>query len=44
MMLNLIGLQSSSPFAGLVGIGIAIVFIFILIVGILKRYKRCPFR
>ena len=42
MMLNLIGLQSSSPFAGLVGIGIAIVFIFILIVGILKRYKRCP--
>jgi flotillin len=32
----------SSPFAGLVGIGIAILFIFILIVAMVKRYKRCP--
>ncbi|WP_139059045.1 flotillin family protein [Polaribacter reichenbachii] len=32
----------SSPFAGLVGIGIAILFIFILIVAMIKRYKRCP--
>lgn len=40
-MLNLMILQSS-PFAGLVGIGIAILFIFILIVAMVKRYKRCP--
>ena len=40
-MLNFIILQSS-PFAGLVGIGIAILFIFILIVAMIKRYKRCP--
>ncbi|APZ46466.1 flotillin [Polaribacter reichenbachii] len=40
-MLNLMILQSS-PFAGLVGIGIAILFIFILIVAMIKRYKRCP--
>lgn len=40
-MLNFIVLQSS-PFAGLVGIGIAILFIFILIVAMIKRYKRCP--
>ena len=40
-MLNFILLQSS-PFAGLVGIGIAILFIFILIVAMIKRYKRCP--
>ena len=40
-MLNFITLQSS-PFAGLIGIGIAILFIFILIVAMIKRYKRCP--
>ena len=40
-MLNFIILQSS-PFAGLVGIGIAILFIFILVVAMVKRYKRCP--
>ena len=40
-MLNFIILQSS-PFAGLIGIGIAILFIFILIVAMIKRYKRCP--
>ena len=40
-MLNLIILQTS-PFAGLVGIGIAILFIFILIIAMIKRYKRCP--
>ncbi|MCI2230271.1 flotillin family protein [Polaribacter sp. MSW13] len=40
-MLNFIVLQSS-PFAGLVGIGIAILFIFILLVAMIKRYKRCP--
>ena len=40
-MLNLIVLQSS-PFAGLIGIGIAILFIFILLVAMIKRYKRCP--
>lgn len=40
-MLKLIVLQSS-PFAGLIGIGIAILFIFILIVAMIKRYKRCP--
>ena len=40
-MLNFILLQSN-PFAGLIGIGIAILFIFILIVAMIKRYKRCP--
>tara|TARA_R110001592_G_scaffold151_6_gene886 strand:- start:2261 stop:3676 length:1416 start_codon:yes stop_codon:yes gene_type:complete len=40
-MLNLIVLQSS-PFAGLVGIGIAILFIFIVLMTLVKRYKRCP--
>jgi len=40
-MLNSIVLQSSQ-FAGLVGIGIAILFIFILLVAMIKRYKRCP--
>jgi flotillin len=40
-MLKLIVLQSS-PFAGLIGIGIAILFVFILIVAMIKRYKRCP--
>ena len=32
----------SSPFAGLVGIGIAILFVFILLFAMIKRYKRCP--
>ena len=41
MMLNLIGLQSNS-FAGLIGIGIAILFIFILLIAMISRYKRCP--
>ena len=41
MMLNLIGLQSNS-FAGLIGIGIAILFIFILLIAMINRYKRCP--
>jgi flotillin len=40
-MLKLIILQSS-PFAGLIGIGIAILFIFILLIAMVKRYKRCP--
>ena len=40
-MLNFIVLQSN-PFAGLIGIGIAILFIFILLVAMIKRYKRCP--
>ena len=40
-MLNLMILQASQ-FAGLVGIGIAILFIFILVVAMIKRYKRCP--
>ena len=40
-MIKLLILQTSS-FAGLVGIGIAILFIFILIVAMIKRYKRCP--
>tara|TARA_R110002074_G_scaffold161739_1_gene319982 strand:- start:1538 stop:2965 length:1428 start_codon:yes stop_codon:yes gene_type:complete len=40
-MIKLLILQTSS-FAGLVGIGIAILFIFILIVTMIKRYKRCP--
>ena len=40
-MLNLIVLQSSQ-FAGLIGIGVAILFIFILLVTMIKRYKRCP--
>jgi flotillin len=40
-MLNLIVLQSS-PIAGLVGIGIAILFIFILLMTLVKRYQRCP--
>lgn len=40
-MLNLIVLQNS-PFAGLIGIGIAILFVFILLITLVKRYKRCP--
>ena len=40
-MIQLLLLQSS-PFAGLIGIGIAILFIFILLVAMIKRYKRCP--
>ncbi|TYP99992.1 flotillin [Tenacibaculum adriaticum] len=40
-MLNFIVLQTS-PFAGLAAIGIAILFIFILITALIKRYKRCP--
>ncbi|CAI8253237.1 MAG: Uncharacterised protein [Polaribacter sp. SA4-10] len=40
-MLNLMIIQSS-PFAGLVGIGIAILFVFILLFAMIKRYKRCP--
>jgi flotillin len=40
-MFNLIVLQSS-PYAGLIGIGIAILFIFIVLMTLVKRYKRCP--
>ncbi|MGY0426677.1 MAG: flotillin family protein, partial [Polaribacter sp.] len=40
-MLNLMILQDGS-FAGLIGIGIAILFIFILLIAMIKRYKRCP--
>ena len=40
-MLNLIVLQSGFP-AGVIGIGIAILFIFLLVVALIKRYKRCP--
>lgn len=40
-MLNLITLQITQ-FSGLIGVGIAILFIFILIIAMIKRYKRCP--
>ncbi|MDC9723491.1 MAG: SPFH domain-containing protein [Urechidicola sp.] len=40
-MLKLILLQINS-FAGVVGIGIAILFIFVLLLTLIKRYKRCP--
>ncbi len=40
-MINIISLQASS-FAGVIGIGIAILFVFILFVTLIKRYKRCP--
>ncbi|WP_298763126.1 flotillin family protein [uncultured Polaribacter sp.] len=40
-MLNLINLQITQ-FSGLIGVGIAILFIFILIIAMVKRYKRCP--
>ena len=40
-MINLLILQANS-FAGLVGIGIAVLFIFILLIAMIKRYKRCP--
>lgn len=40
-MLNTILLQVNS-FAGLVGIGIAVLFVFILLIAMIKRYKRCP--
>ncbi|WP_405609916.1 flotillin family protein [Polaribacter sp. Asnod1-A03] len=32
----------SNPFTGLIGIGVAILFVFILLVAMIKRYKRCP--
>ncbi|QXP65395.1 flotillin family protein [Polaribacter sp. R2A056_3_33] len=32
----------ASQFAGLIGIGIAILFVFILLIAMVKRYKRCP--
>tara|TARA_B110000091_G_scaffold187998_1_gene209528 strand:- start:1482 stop:2903 length:1422 start_codon:yes stop_codon:yes gene_type:complete len=35
-------IMQSSPLAGLVGIGIAILFVFILLFAMIKRYKRCP--
>lgn len=40
-MINLLILQANS-FAGLVGIGIAVLFVFILLIAMIKRYKRCP--
>ncbi len=40
-MLNFMILQTSQ-FAGLIGIGIAILFVFILLIAMVKRYKRCP--
>ena len=40
-MLNFITLQIDQ-FPGLIGVGIAILFIFILIIAMIKRYKRCP--
>ncbi|WP_233269859.1 flotillin family protein [Polaribacter sp. L3A8] len=40
-MLNFMVLQASQ-FAGLIGIGIAILFVFILLIAMVKRYKRCP--
>jgi len=40
-MIKLIALQASG-FAGVIGIGIAILFIFILLITLIKRYKRCP--
>ncbi|WP_218598033.1 flotillin family protein [Polaribacter sp. NJDZ03] len=32
----------TSQYAGLIGIGIAILFVFILLIAMVKRYKRCP--
>ncbi|WP_166383577.1 flotillin family protein [Polaribacter sp. 11A2H] len=32
----------ASQYAGLIGIGIAILFVFILLIAMIKRYKRCP--
>lgn len=40
-MLKLMLLQIDSS-AGVIGIGIAILFIFILFITLIKRYKRCP--
>lgn len=40
-MIHLILLQAS-PFASLIVVGIAILFVFILLVALVKRYKRCP--
>ncbi|QTD39056.1 flotillin family protein [Polaribacter batillariae] len=40
-MLNLTILQINQ-FSGVIGVGIAILFIFILIIAMIKRYKRCP--
>lgn len=40
-MLNLITIQINQ-FSGLIGVGIAILFIFILLIAMVKRYKRCP--
>ena len=40
-MITFIPLQMSS-FAGLIGIGFAILFLFIIIISFIRRYKRCP--
>jgi flotillin len=40
--LMLLQIGESGAFAGLAGIVIAILFIFILITTLIKRYKRCP--
>ncbi len=38
----LLQLQSGSGFASLLGIGFAILFVFILIISFIRRYRRCP--
>ncbi|CAA0196063.1 conserved hypothetical protein [Tenacibaculum maritimum] len=38
----LLTVLENTPFAGLVGLGIAGLFIFILLTAMIKRYKRCP--
>ncbi|CAA0149189.1 conserved hypothetical protein [Tenacibaculum maritimum] len=38
----LLTVLANTPFAGLVGLGIAGLFIFILLTAMIKRYKRCP--
>lgn len=41
-MIKMMILQQIDSSAGVIGIGIAILFVFILIVTLIKRYKRCP--
>jgi flotillin len=41
-MIKMMLVQQLDSSAGVIGIGIAILFVFILIVTLIKRYKRCP--
>lgn len=38
----LLPLQAGSGFATLLGVGFAILFVFILLISFIRRYKRCP--